>query len=168
MTRIVVGVDDSAGGLAALSWALGQARSAGAQVLAVRSWALGLPRHGGMRRRHRPEAHPRIVLYFDGFEQRQASAELVRRSLRAVAGGLPADVTVTVATPEGEPGAILTSVASGDDDLLVVGHERMPGIRGILHGSVSRYCCGHAHCPVVIVPARRDRGQRDRAGARAS
>jgi nucleotide-binding universal stress UspA family protein len=157
VTRIVVGVDDSPGGLAALRWALGQARGAGAQLVAVRSWALGLPRHGGLRRRRRVRAHQHVVLHFDGFEQRQASAELIRRSLRAVAGGIPEDVTITVATPEGEPGATLTGIATGDHDLLVVGHERAQGIRHILHGSVSRYCSGHAQCPVVVVPAPQDR-----------
>jgi nucleotide-binding universal stress UspA family protein len=171
VTRIVVGIDDSPGGLAALRWALGEARGAGAQLLAVRSWALGLPRHGGLRRHRRTRAHQHIVLHFDGFEQRQASAELIRRSLRDVAGRVPKDVTITVATPEGDPGAILTGIATGDDDLLVVGHERARGFRRIprvLHGSVSRYCSGHAHCPVVVVPAQDDRGQHGRPEARAS
>jgi nucleotide-binding universal stress UspA family protein len=35
--RIIVGVDDSAAGLAALQWAVSQARSGQARVVAVRS-----------------------------------------------------------------------------------------------------------------------------------
>jgi hypothetical protein len=49
--RVVVGIDDSPSGLAALRWAIGFARSRGARLVAVRAWALGLPRHGGVRHR---------------------------------------------------------------------------------------------------------------------
>lgn len=149
--RIVVGVDDSPGGLSALRWAAAQARACGAQLVAVRSWGLGLPRHGG--RRHRAFSHPHVVLRFDGFEQLENSAEIVRRSFRLAVGGLPRDVTVTVMTPEGDPGTTLTGIASGDGDLLVVGREPALSLRQLLHGSVSRYCSGHARCPVVVIPA---------------
>ena len=47
--RVIVGVDDSPGGLTALRWAVWLARSANAPLVAVRVWALGLPRHGGLR-----------------------------------------------------------------------------------------------------------------------
>ena len=38
--------------------------------------------------------------------------------------------------------------------------EQAPGasIRRLLHGSVSRYCRGHSHCPVIVVPAAPGRG----------
>jgi hypothetical protein len=78
----------------------------------VRSWALGLPRHGGRRHRRLAQVHPHVVLYFDGTEQRDASAQLVRKSFRIAAGGIPRDITVTVETPEGDPGAVLTNIAS--------------------------------------------------------
>jgi nucleotide-binding universal stress UspA family protein len=120
-------------------------------LVAVRSWALGLPRHGG--RRHRALAHPHVVLSFDGFEQFENSAEIVRRSFRPAVGGLPRDVTATVRTPEGDPGAALTGVASGDEDLLVAGREPAPSLRRLPHGSVSQYCAGHARCPVGVIPA---------------
>jgi nucleotide-binding universal stress UspA family protein len=150
--RIVVGIDDTPAGLAALRRAVNLARSANAGLVAVRSWAVGLPKHGG-RRQHRTRLHPHVVLYFDGTEQREASAAMVRKAFRIVAGGIPQDITVTIATPEGEPGAVLTEVAAADDDVLVVGAEPRWSIRRILHGSVGDYCCGHAHCPVIVVPA---------------
>jgi hypothetical protein len=59
--RIIVGIDDSPSGLAALPWAVRQARSRRAQLAAVRSWAPGLPRHGG--RHHRHPMHARVVLH---------------------------------------------------------------------------------------------------------
>ncbi len=59
---------------------------------------------------------------------------------------------MTVETPEGDPGAALTKIAA-DGDLIVVGREHAPTVQRVLHGSVGRYCCGHAPCPVVVVPA---------------
>lgn len=148
--RIIVGIDDSPSGLAALQWAVGQARSRQAQLVAVRSWALGLPRHGG--RHHRHLAHPRVVLFFNGAEQRDASAKVIRDAFRAAAGGRPRDVTVTVRTPEGDPGAALAGIATRDGDLIVVGREHRPSWWHTSRGAVSRYCQLHAGCPVVVVP----------------
>jgi len=148
--RVIVGIDDTPSGLAALRWAVGQARSRQAQLVAVRSWALGLPRHGG--RRHRHLAHPRVVVFFNGAEQRDASAKLIRDAFRTVTGGQPRDIAVTVRTPEGDPGAALTSIATRDGDMIVVGRKHEPPWRQSHQGSVSRYCRLHAGCPVVVVP----------------
>jgi len=148
--RIIVGIDDSPSGLAALQWAVGQAKSRQAQLVAVRSWALDLPRHGG--RRHQHLAHPRVVLFFNGAELRSASAKLVRDAFRSATGGQPRDVAVSIRTPEGDPGAALTSIATHDGDMIVVGHQQRPSWWRAHHGSVSRYCRLHARCPVVVVP----------------
>ncbi len=158
--RVVVGVDDTPAGLSALRWAVSQARSDAAPLVAVRSWALGLPRHGGRRHRRRAEVHPHVVLYFDGTEQRDASVEFVRKSFRSATGGTPRNVTVTVKTPEGDPGAVLADIATVGD-LIVVGRGE-PGMRRVLHGSVSGYIRRHSPCPVVVVPA-----HEHRAGAQA-
>lgn len=152
--RIVVGIDDSPGGRAALGWAVSQARTARVPLIAVRSWALGLPRHGGRRRWRAVQVrHPHVVLQFDGFEQRAASAQLISESFQVVAGGIPRDVAVIVQTPEGDPGAVLTDVSAADGDLLVLGWDRGLRLQRLLHGSVSSYCREHARCPVVVVPA---------------
>jgi len=149
--RIVVGVDDSSGGLSALRWAVRQARLSGSQLVAVRSWALGLPRHGG--RRHRRKHHSPVVLLFAGNEQRLESAEIVRQAFRSAVGAVPRDLALVIETPEGDPGAALTGAAIADGDLLVVGTERGQSAKRLVHGSVSGYCCQHARCPVVVVPA---------------
>jgi len=159
--RVVVGVDTTPAGLAALQWAVRQARSSGEPLVAVRSWALGLPRHGGRRRRHPPRMHPHVVLSFDGTEQRSASAELVRRSFQVIAGGVPHDVTVTIRTPEADPAAALADFASSPDDTLVIGREPALSLHRLVHGSVGRYLCGHARCPVVLVPASGDHDRED-------
>jgi nucleotide-binding universal stress UspA family protein len=162
--RVIVGIDDSPAGLAALRWSVGRVRGSGAKLVAVRSWALGLPRHGG--RHHRHLARPRVVLYFDGAEQREASAKLVRRAFRIANGGMPRDVTVTVATPEGDPGAALTGMATAPGDMIVIGEEGVPRWRRIRRGSVSRWCMQHANCPVVVVPLgeEHDRGAEPTGG----
>ncbi len=151
--RIIVGIDDSPGGRAALRLAVDQARSSPAQLVAVRSWALGLPRHGGLRHRRLGPVHPHMVLHWDRTRLSEASRAFIRECFADAVGGTPRDVAVTVKTPEGEPGAVLAGIAIAHGDVIVVGQEPPLTVRRVLHGSVSRYCRKHARCPVVVVPA---------------
>jgi nucleotide-binding universal stress UspA family protein len=147
--RVIVGVDDSPGGVAALRWAVGLARSQETQVVAVRAWALGLPEHGG--RRHRRDGHHHVVLVFRGAERREAAAQVVRRTFRAATGGVPRDLAVSIETPEGDPAAVLTDLAANPGDLLVVGSRGGHALKRLMHGSVSRYCSRRSSCPVVVI-----------------
>lgn len=149
--RVVVGVDDSAGGLAALRYAVGMASAGHSQLVAVRSWDLGLPRHGGRRHRHR--SHQGVLLLYNGVQQRIESRNLISRVFQAAAGGIPDDVAVTVKTPEGDPGEVLSRIAGAAGDVLVVGTEPGHLVRRLMHGSVSRYCLTRARCPVMVVSA---------------
>jgi nucleotide-binding universal stress UspA family protein len=150
--RVVVGVDDSPGGLAALRWAVRLARSRGAQLVAVRVWALGLRRHGGHRGPGNGRGH--LVLAFEGAQQRQVAADLISRAFRA-AGAFPGDLDVIIETPEGNPGPVLTGIATRAWDVLVVGSTRGHRLGRAVHGSVSAYCDRHASCPVTVVGAGR-------------
>ena len=147
--RVIVGIDDTPAGQAALRWAVIKARSDGAQLVAVRAWALGLPRHGGRRHRH-PDRSP-VVFSFVGDSQREAATALVREIFLWTLGGVPRDVKVRIEVPEGDPAVVLTELAVADGDLLVLGDHHAAGVHRIVHGSVGRYCSGHARCPVVIV-----------------
>ena len=149
ITRVVVGVDDSVSGLAALSAAAQLAKSSGASLLAVRAWALGLPRHGG--RRLRRLRHPHVVLNFAGDEQCAAASMLTRNALRTAIGRMPADVGLRIVTPEGDPALWLVRLARDPGDVIVVGKDRDHLLRRLLHGSVSRYCIRYAVCPVLSV-----------------
>ncbi len=149
--RVIVGVDDSPGGLAALAAAVRLARAYDAELIAVRAWALGLPRHGG--RRMRRLSHPHVILSFSGTEQCAASSVLVRRALSAVAGGKPLDMRVSIETPGADPALALIGVASRPGDVIVVGTRPGHPAQRLIHGSVSRYCSRHARCPVLVVPA---------------
>jgi nucleotide-binding universal stress UspA family protein len=154
--RVVVGVDDSPGGLAALAAATRLATARDAELVAVRAWALGLPRHGGRRMRHL--RHPHVILSFSGSEQEAASSVLVRRLFRAVTGGMPVDVPLSIETPQADPALALTSTACRPGDVIVVGTRSGHPVQRLIHGSVSSYCWRRAGCPVLVVPAA------DRAG----
>jgi nucleotide-binding universal stress UspA family protein len=149
--RVVVGIDDSPAGLAALRCAAGLARSRGARLVAVRAWALGLPRHGGLRRH--TSRNP-VVVAFHGAGPGHAARNLTKRALREAVPDALGDVDVTIETPEGNPGPVLTQIASGHDDVLVVGTTPGPSLKRAVHGSVSAYCTAHAHCPVTVVTPR--------------
>ncbi len=148
--RVVVGVDDSPGGLAALRHAVDMARAGHSQLVAVRSWGLGLPRHGGRRHRRVGADHGPLAKFFDGAEQRQESAQLIRQAFGDAAGGIPEDVAVAIKTPAGDPGRVLTELTA-DGDVLVLGTERRQAVKRFVHGSVSHYCRARARCPVVVV-----------------
>jgi len=149
--RVLVGVDDCPAGLAAAAAATRLARSSGAPLVAVRAWALGLPRHGGRRMRHL--SHPHVVISFSGVEQHAAASVLTRQVFAAAVGGIPADVPVTIQTPESDPAVALVSLATEPGDVIVVGKRRGHPVSRVIHGSVSKYCSRHARCPVLVVPA---------------
>jgi nucleotide-binding universal stress UspA family protein len=146
--RVIVGVDDSDPGLAAVAAAVALARFHHAKLLAVRAWALGLPGHGG--RRMRRLTHPHVVFSFSGVQQSAASRALVHRAFAAVADGMP--VAVAIQTPQCDPALALVGIARQPGDLLVVGTNPGHPVRRVVHGSVSRYCTKHATCPVLVVP----------------
>ena len=147
--RVIVGIDDTASGQAALRWAVIEARSDGAQLVAVRAWALGLPRHGG--RRHRHPDHSPVVFAFAGDNQREVATALVSEEFVSTVGGIPSDIAVRIEVPEGDPAVVLTQLAVADGDLLVLGDHHASSMHRMVHGSVSRYCTTHSRCPVVIV-----------------
>jgi nucleotide-binding universal stress UspA family protein len=157
-SRVVVGVDDTPGGLAALRSAVSMARTGQSRLVAVRSWELGLPKHGGRRLRHL--GRHGTVLFYNGVQQRIESDNLVRDAFQTATGGIPDNVAVTIATPEGDPGLVLTRIADEGGDVLVVGTEPRHTARRLVHGSVSDYCVRHAQCPVIVVPAPDQAGER--------
>lgn len=147
--RVIVGVDNSESGLAALREAVALATLHGVPLRAVRAWALGLPRHGGRRMKHLVHRH--IVLFFSGSQQRAAARALTTAALRTAVGELPAGLSLVIDTPTGDPGLALTDIAGEPGDLLVVGSKSGLTLRTVVHGSVSSYCLRHARCPVVVI-----------------
>ena len=138
--RIVVGVDGSAGSLAALRWAAAEARVRKATLEVVVAWqypALStIPAFGVL-----PPADEMAT------DAKQGLADLLRDE------GLLDDpgLEITEAVIQGTAGSALIGAATGAD-LLVVGSRGHGGFTGLLLGSVSQQCVTHAPCPVVVIP----------------
>ena len=146
MARIVVGVDGSAGSIAALDWAVRQAEVTGSELTAVLAYSYDLAWiDGGM------DYVPKWI---------ERTAVEARRTLdEIVAERVPetSPVVVHAMVVEGPTARVLVEIAR-EADLLVVGSRGRGGFSGLFLGSVSQRCAERAPCPVVVVPdpARRD------------
>jgi nucleotide-binding universal stress UspA family protein len=143
MGRIVVGVDGGEGSLAALAWALGEARLRSAVVEAVCAYDRPASLVG------MGEAMGATVGLPIGESDMAAYAT---GALEAAMAGLETDGTeVAVRAVEGDAARVLEQASDGAELLVVgVGHADL-GSR--LVGSVWAHCAHHAACPVVLVRA---------------
>ena len=149
MRRIVVGVDDSPGGAAALRWAVQEARLRGVTLLVMHAWDWPYRGHLGELADEALDTSE-----FD------AAAQVVLKTLvdQALEDGAD-DVSIEQRVSEGSAAKVLIEAAV-DAELLVVGARGRGGFEGLLLGSVSSKCAHHAPCPVVIVPTPAGRPQR--------
>ncbi|GAB3323612.1 universal stress protein [Geodermatophilus aquaeductus] len=152
--RIVVGVDGSPGGRAALVWALAAGARAGAEVevvsaVPVNPWS-PLDVIDTSRAEHvRADTEARL---------RASVAEATSDpAVRAVARDGTHPVVVTVVS--GSPAEALVARAEGAG-LLVVGSRGRGAVRSALLGSVALHCAAHAPCPVVVVHPGAESGTR--------
>lgn len=131
--RIVLGVSDSLPGLQALRFAVAEGRRRQMPVHAVRVWPIPPPTRTS-----------------SGFVWRDDLTAETRRyvteAFDAAVGGMPDDVTITVAWCSGRIDTALKQ-AVGEADLLVLGSAH----RWHLSRTV-RACTRDPRCPVVIVP----------------
>lgn len=137
MSRIVVGVDGSEGSVAALQWAVEEARLRGAAVEAVQ--AFHVPYEGGATV---------VPLNLDPEEFRKAAEASLTKTIGQVAHD---GVELTHQAVEGPASTVLVEAGRGSA-LLVVGARGHGGLTGMLIGSVSRQVSEHASVPVVVVP----------------
>lgn len=139
---IVVGVDGSREGDAALAFALEEAARCGDAVQVVTAWHVDLP----------PLSYPSLPqagTLPTRSELREHAEEVQRQALARAS--VPAETPVTCKVVEGLAGQRLVEAARAGR-LLVVGSRAIGPIRAALLGSVSRYCAHNAPCPVVVVP----------------
>jgi nucleotide-binding universal stress UspA family protein len=136
MTRIVVGIDGSDAGAAALRWAGNLSASSGARLSAVHAFAVPYAEVP-------PGEQQRLVA-----ERREIVA---REWLRPVE---ELGVTVDGETTEGDPRWVLPEAAeSAGADLLVIGRSGRGGGPGFLHlGSVVEYLAHHTRVPLAVIP----------------
>lgn len=148
---VVVGVDSSAAGAAALRWGVDEARVRGGRVLAI---AVSDP--------------PLVVGVGPDIAGGLAAQSMIDEEQLAAAAG--AWLTDALAALPVEPGqAVERRVARGDAatvlleaardaDILVLGNHGRGALAGALAGSVAQRCAHHAECPLVLVPAPAETG----------
>jgi nucleotide-binding universal stress UspA family protein len=139
--RVIVGVSGSPGGLQALRYAAGLARTHDAALVPVLTW---LPPGGDLADRRYPSRALRQVWQDAAWQRLWSVIELAF-------GGVPEDLAVESQVLRGAPGPALTGIASRPGDVLVVGAGRRGAAR-MLACQISRYCLAHARCPVLAVP----------------
>ena len=137
-SRVVVGVDGSAGSTAALRFAEAEARLRGGELHVVHAWTDTVSGYGGP-----PWARPVTTL-------REQADDVLRESLQSAWRNGSPGVQVRAETLEGVEWDVLTEVA-GAADLLVVGSRGRTGWSSLLLGSVSLRCVSYAPCPVAVV-----------------
>jgi nucleotide-binding universal stress UspA family protein len=142
--RIVVGLDDSAGGRAALTFALHDAARRDAEVEAV--VAVELPDYWGAVYSAVPLASTEEVRE----AVRVDSARIVEEVSAAAAPAFLELPPVTLTVAAGKPSDVLVRAAR-EADLLVVGSRGRGGIASAVLGSVSLQCALHGPCPVTVV-----------------
>jgi nucleotide-binding universal stress UspA family protein len=131
--RVVVGVDGSAHGDAALRWALAEAEAHDGEVTAVFAWQvpfLSIPNA------------------FDKEELEQAAKNFLIEKVGAIAPS--PKVALMPLAAEGDPAEALV-VAAKEADLLVVGRRGRSRFMGAVLGAVSLRCAASAICPVTLV-----------------
>ncbi|PYI64543.1 universal stress protein UspA [Arthrobacter livingstonensis] len=142
--RIVVGVDGSDGSLAALAWAVGEAKLRGIRLHAVLAWQPPefYPAPNGWTPRRGPSGES---------AQQLADAALAEVTGHGEAAAAGQGVTISCEAVEGHPAQMLV-LSAEDAAMVVVGSRGHGGFLGALLGSVSQHVAAHARCPVVVIP----------------
>jgi len=135
--EIVVGVDDSPYGLAALRWAYQEASGTGRTLHAVRAWSFD------------PRFDPRSVVAESAVQMRSMQGEQFDTMLRQVGTGT---VEIRPELIEGHAAEVLVRVSKGAA-MLVLGSHGRGRLLNALVGSITAQCLRKAACPVVVIPA---------------
>jgi len=133
--EIVVGVDGSPGGAAALAWALDEARLRGCAVHVVYAFPALVGYFGTTAHEYYPQVEKEAAAAFEHAMAEAPNTEGVEVR-RTMVPGNPSEKLVE---------------ASHGAKLLVVGSRGVGSFHGMLLGSVSTHCVHHAHCPVVVI-----------------
>ena len=124
--RVIVGVDGSLTGLAALRTAVAEARRRAAPLHAIRARAVGQP---------------------------YADMESIMTAFREALGVIPSDLEIHLTVSQLCITTALRESATDTRDLIVVGSGGRGVWHAFWSGSVSRSLLRNAGCPVLAVPA---------------
>lgn len=131
--RIVVGIDGIDASVAALRWAVRQARMTGARVQALMAW----------------EVHVTVMLSPSSTEEDSERDVLRLLEATVTRAGVRAGEDVDTTLVQWRAGPALVRAAQ-EAELLVVGSHRYGAISGMHIGSVADFCVNHAPCPVLV------------------
>jgi nucleotide-binding universal stress UspA family protein len=131
--NVVVGVDGSADGAAAVRWAEEYAAMTGADLTLVTAW-------------HWPTSYG-VPMAWEGWDPAVDAEQVVEKAAAGLS--LPSE-RVHVRVECGSAGDVLVRCSAGAS-ALVVGTRGHGTLTGTLLGSVSGYCVHHADCAVVVV-----------------
>ena len=138
---IVVGVDGSEGGAAALEFAAGEPAFRGALLRIVSAWQLPSAAYVS-------EFGPPVdSATRDAF---RVPAQRIADDALAAAKKLEPSLDGEALAVQGQPADVLLEQCN-DAALIVVGRRGLGGFRSLLLGSISQQVVQHATCPVVIV-----------------
>jgi nucleotide-binding universal stress UspA family protein len=137
LQKIVVGIDDSPGSCAAVSWVVDLATALGASVVAVHAFE--------------PLGHLQEIEPGTGFtDVRETIAGRLRDEWCQPL--TDAEVNVEMILKEGRPADVIIAVAREiDADLIVVGARRMGWLRELTLGSTSHRVLHEAQRPVTVI-----------------
>ena len=138
---IVVGVDGSEGGGAALEFAAAEAAFRGARLRILSAWDVPVTAYAS---EFVPPLDPATWDAFRGGAQKVADEAL------AAAKELQPSLDAEALAVQGQPADVLLE-QGGDARLIVVGRRGLGGFRSLLLGSVSQQVVQHATCPIVLV-----------------
>ncbi|HEX6488282.1 MAG TPA: universal stress protein [Candidatus Dormibacteraeota bacterium] len=136
--RIVVGVDGSAHSAAALDWAIGLAKLAGAEVIAVHGLYIPVYAATGYAPvlQFDPEWRKQMRQAFEEWCEPLTSSEVPYRTIFR----------------EGRPASVLMDAADSlQADLVVVGRRGRGSLVELMLGSVSHELSHHCKQPVVVI-----------------
>ena len=139
---IIAGVSGSPGSVHALRYAADLARHHDAILVPLLTW---VPPCGDLDERKHPCLQLREIWKDDAWQRLWAA-------LDTAFGGFPPGVRTRPLAMRGKPGQVLVSAARQAGDLLVIGAGRRGPLARLAGCRVSRYCLGHAQCPVLAIP----------------
>jgi nucleotide-binding universal stress UspA family protein len=140
-STIVVGVDGSDGGAAALEFAAEEAALRKVSLRVVSAWEMPIAAYGT------GAAPPLDPATLEAFRNR---AEQIADEAAATVRRLHPSVEVEALCGAGQAADVLLAQAA-DAELIVVGRRGLGGFRSLLLGSVSQQVVHHASCPVVVL-----------------
>jgi nucleotide-binding universal stress UspA family protein len=143
MIGIVVGIDPSPSGTAALEWALREAVSTGASLHAIRAWTYSP---------YAAEAYIYAPPVADPAESTTAQLEADEQLKLATERVAGADTVGCTASAVSGPASQVLIEQAKDAGMLVVGSRGHGALSRAVLGSVSASVLHHATGPVVIVP----------------